>query len=134
MKKMKKKRDSQHGILLRIGRSFAAHRRRQGDTRRVRYPDRLKRLAASALAAGARPSWVARASGVSQKSIDEWRKEFISDERPHELQLVARREGLELDLPSATARLQFRSGVWMELPVSALGRDFLVALNGDGER
>lgn len=134
------------GILDKIRIVFSGRRRDQNHKRW--YPKALKDLAVSALEQGHAQSEVARAAGVSEGSIKNWRKSkkleksvpLDKQKRPLELKLIEGREvvpapSLENRIPSAPseaiARIEFCSGVRIALPVSALSERLLGLLQGD---
>jgi transposase-like protein len=134
-------------ILSKIRVVFSERRRDQSHKRW--YPKALKDLAVSALEHGHAQSEVARAAGVSEGSIRNWRKSkkverrsfpLDKQKRPLELKLIEGREvvpapslesGISNAPSEAIARIEFRSGVRIALPVSALSERLFGLLQGD---
>jgi transposase-like protein len=134
------------GILEKVRVVFSERRRDQNHKRW--YPKALKDLAVSALEQGYTQSEVARAASVSEGSIRNWGKldkskkssTLDKQKRPLELKLIESKEivpapSLESGIPSAPseaiARIEFRSGVRIALPVSALSERLFGLLQGD---
>lgn len=122
-------------ILKRVELAFARYRRRS-DGRRS-YPDQLKELAMSAVAAGVTPEAVARAAGVSSQSVSNWHRAGLVSETPCELKIVGSRNSQPDDRSEAmanalaAARIVLRSGVTIELPIGALTGAMIEVLNGE---
>ncbi len=117
--------------LAQVRAAFAKLRDRKGQEQ-AWYPKELKELALDALEQGASQAEVAQAAGVCVNSIKNWkngRKPKLIKKRaaPVELKLIERRESdpIVRSIPSGEARIQFRSGVSIELPASCLSEDLL---------
>lgn len=130
-------------LLAEIQREFSECRGKS-ESRPQPYPLKLRRLAARAVDQGISPAAVARAAGVSRGTVVHWRtvpQYAVSrvQKRPIELRLRDD-ERLPQSGPLcvsgfdpqavAVARIRFRSGVSLELPVSALSAQMLAWLQG----
>jgi hypothetical protein len=147
---MRKSAVQHNQVLSEIKLGFLMFRRDRGG-KRSQYSKPVQALAISGLARGCTPSEVARAAGVSEGSIRNWRKSkgsalSISQKaRPLELKLVESREAFPTSLhdrgladasPATTgtmAHIEFRSGARMTVPVSALTEQLISLLMGGAE-
>ena len=127
---MKSAAVQENEILLKIERRFASYRRLRSDVKSLRYPDDLKVLVCSGLSQGATVNEVSLASGISYKSITEWRSAFGNAVQPRELELVNQKPASKLLSDESMAKIYLQSGVCVHLPVSAVGAELLALLNG----
>jgi transposase-like protein len=121
--------ESSGTLLKRIGRAFAFYRSNH-KSGRVRYPSHLKEMATSAVSDTCRAAQVARSAGISEQALSYWLK--LATERPRELIVEDGPQPAPTPEPAnniRTARLHFRSGAVMEVPVSMLSTDLIAALN-----
>lgn len=117
------------GILSKITAEFTKFRAESSG----HCPAHLRELTSSALVQGLSKTEVARAAGVSQKTISNWAK----NAEPHAKQL-----NIISDLsapaptvstfssPAATICIRLVSGVEIVLPKNEMTRDFLILLSG----
>jgi len=107
--------------------SQLATRHRQGNGKRVHFPDSLKDLVVSAVEMGYSKAEVAKSAGVSGQAVANW----AGCIRPRELKVIgAIPAPAEEPLTGAVARIHFRSGMQIELPVSALSSSLITMLSG----
>ena len=139
---MHKSNGQQSQILKKISLDFSRHRRRRRG--RSWYPASLKDLALRAVNVGITPGQVARAAGVSPQSMSNWRGAGVeAAEAPRELKVIAaeteepllssRASGAMLGNVANWARIELRTGIRIEIPVSALSGPMLAALMGGGK-
>jgi transposase-like protein len=141
---MQNRTNRKSAVLKEIKREFSAFRRGRQGRKGNGYPRGLRDLAVSGLEQGSSSSEVSEAAGVSGESLRNWRRDAQragvgSPTQPVELELVESKEtlpgegplpceaGASLAHSEAIARIHFRSGVQMALPVSALS-DRLIGL------
>ena len=133
-------------IIRKIRRAFFAHRRDYPDQLHIKS-DKLRELVREALSQGHKPGVVAQAASLNRATIVNWHRQAIeSDSRkpqysagtrmrassPVELKIVKSRSAQppEMEASQPTVRIYFRSGAFMDCPVSELSAELLTTLNG----
>ena len=119
--------------LCKIRREFS----KEADDRTYRalaYSTMLRDLALAGLQQGHTVAQVALAAGISISCLRGWLREAgvrdATKKSAIELTLMTEPEGARDVKPEPLARIRFRSGVKLELPVSALTPLLMGALNG----
>lgn len=133
-------------IIRKIRRSFFAHRRDYPDQLHVKS-DKLRELVREALSQGHKPGVVAQAASLNRGTIVSWARQAIEStsrkpqysagarlraSSPVELKIVKSRsaQSPQMQMSQPTVRIYFRSGAFMDCPVSELSVELLSALNG----
>jgi transposase-like protein len=112
--------------LREITKAYKAFRRVNGG--RGWYPVELRGMVLAAIKGGEAISAVARAAGVCEQSLNNWRKEAIVT--PRELSVIG--EKARSQAADMAARIHLRSGVAIEVPVAALTAEFMLVLASGG--
>ena len=116
-------------ILKKLESAFGRHYRRNDGKRS--YPAKLKELALEAVDSGIAGRTVAEATGVTPKSLRNWRAGALTP--PKELKIVTTHEALKPVVPAhacMAAKVTLPSGITIEIPISALTATLIEALNG----
>lgn len=98
-------------------------------------PKRLRELTASALVQGLSRTKVAKAAGVSPKTISNWARSV--EPQAKQLNIIDDLTAIVLPVstlstPAATICIRLVSGVEIVLPKNEMNRDFLILLSGLG--
>ena len=116
-------------ILKELESEFGRHHRHNDGKRS--YPEKLKKMALGAVDSGIAGRTVAEATGVTPKSLRNWRASALTP--PKELKVVATHEALKPILAAhacMAAKVTLLSGITIEIPISALTATLIRALNG----
>ncbi len=121
--------------LKQIRREFLIHRR--GKSKGKSYPPRLRALAMEGIAAGIAGIRIAKAAGISNQSLVNWRKDYASRARAPQELVIVEDESSSVASPTPTASnhlvsIQFRSGIRMELSPVILTAELMLRLNEVG--
>ena len=117
-------------ILEEIEDSFKKYRSEHSE-QASHFPDELKRLPLLALSEGIPQRDIARAAGLTPKSMRYWRNRFAEEQVvAKNLKLVEQRpEPTKSDRPlKEMARITLKSGVVIEVPTSELSTELLSRL------
>ena len=117
--------------LRNLSREFARFRSKNNTNKN--YPVALRRLTVGIVASGGRIGEIAKAAKVSKESIRAWQRALLGEiESPRELTLNQEPEVVEISENrelAGLASIYLKSGVRIELPVSALTSSFVRSLN-----
>jgi len=120
-------------ILNKIQREFSMGARSR-TYRAAAYSERLRGLALKGLRHGHSIATVALSAKISVAVIRNWIKKSdesdLAQEKPIELKLIHESEITQIAKPEFMARIRFRSGVKLSIPVSTLTQSLIEALNG----
>lgn len=131
-------RGEEQQSLDRLKTMFSKHRSERR-SQQPRYPKELKLEAISIISTGVPFSRVARAVGVSDRSLRNWTEELGSERiegRARQLVVVDGRDVQASNISNSESglgvQIHFKSGVRIELPSSSLTAELISWLNGVG--